>query len=103
MPSNRKNKIIDAIKTVYDPEIPINIYEMGLIYNIEDNDGDIKILMSLTAPNCPEAERLPFMVKKAIKEYVEDAKSVEVEITFEPAWTPDRMSEEAKIAMEMLY
>ncbi|MDD4142472.1 MAG: DUF59 domain-containing protein [Bacteroidales bacterium] len=103
MLSERKDKLIEAVSTVYDPEIPVNIYELGLIYDItEDDDGNVKILMSLTAPNCPEAERLPEMVKNAVMS-VEGVNTVNVEITFEPPWTPEKMSSGAKIALDMLY
>ncbi|MDR2084642.1 MAG: iron-sulfur cluster assembly protein [Bacteroidales bacterium] len=102
MPSERKNNIIEALKKVYDPEIPVNVYDLGLIYDIIDNDGDVKIVMTLTAPNCPVAEILPLNVKDAAMA-VDGVKNVDIEITFEPAWSPEKMSDAAKIALDMLY
>jgi FeS assembly SUF system protein len=102
MPSQLKNKITDAIKTIFDPEIPINIYELGLIYDITEKDGDVKILMTLTAPNRPEAEHLPQAVKEAVSE-IDGVKNVIIELTFEPAWSEDKMSDAAKVALDMLY
>ena len=97
-----RNSIIDAIKNVYDPEIPANIYDMGMIYEINiSEDNSVKILMTVTAPNCPVVESLPVEVKEAA-EKVEGVKSVWVELTFDPPWTPDRMSEEAKLDLGML-
>ena len=100
--NNNNDNIINAIKTVYDTEIPVNIYEMGLIYKIDNNDGQVTVTMTLTAPNCPEAERLPNMVRNAILSNVEGVKDVEIIVTFEPPWTPKMMSEEAQIALEMI-
>ena len=101
--SDKENEIVEALKKVYDPEIPVNIYDMGLIYDVTENDGDVKVLMSLTAPNCPEAERMPEIVKNTLAMNIPDLKSVNVEVTFEPAWQPSMMSDEAKIAMDMLF
>lgn len=101
--SDKENEIVEALKKVYDPEIPVNIYDMGLIYDVTENDGDVKVLMSLTAPNCPEAERMPELVKNTLVMNIPDLKSVNVEVTFEPAWQPSMMSDEAKIAMDMLF
>ena len=95
-------KIVDVIKTIYDPEIPVDIYELGLIYDVFVNENnDIKILMTLTSPNCPVAETLPVEVEEKVKtlEEVNDAK---VEITFDPTWTQDLMSEEAKLELGFL-
>lgn len=101
--SDKENEIVEALKKVYDPEIPVNIYDMGLIYDVTENDGDVKVLMSLTAPNCPEAERMPEIVKNTLVMNIPDLKSVNVEVTFEPAWQSSMMSDEAKIAMDMLF
>ena len=101
--SDKENEIVEALKKVYDPEIPVNIYDMGLIYDVTENDGDVKVLMSLTAPNCPEAERMPEIVKNTLVMNIPDLKSVNMEVTFEPAWQPSMMSDEAKIAMDMLF
>ena len=95
-------KIIAVIKTIYDPEIPVDIYELGLIYDVMVNENfDVKILMTLTTPNCPVAETLPVDVEDKVKT-VKGIKNVEVEITFDPPWTQDLMSEEAKLELGIL-
>jgi len=91
-----KDLVTMALKTVYDPEIPVNIFELGLIYNILINEGHVKVEMTLTAPNCPEAQTLPLMVKERV-EQLQGVNSAEVEIVWEPRWNPDMMSEEAKL------
>lgn len=97
-----RNRIIEAIKTVYDPEIPANIWDMGMIYEINiSEDNSVKILMTVTAPNCPVADSLPVEVRETV-EIIDDVKSVWVELTFDPPWTPDLMSEEAKFDLGML-
>lgn len=94
--------IIEAIKTVFDPEIPINVYDLGLIYNInQQNNGDVHIDMTLTAPGCPVAGILPQQVADAAAS-VKGVGKVETTVVWEPAWTIDRLSEEAKIMMEMM-
>ncbi len=94
--------IIEKIKTIYDPEIPVDIYELGLIYDVMiSEDNDVKILMTLTSPNCPVAETLPMEVEEKVKT-IEDVKDAEVEITFDPAWSQDMMSEEAKLELGFL-
>ena len=91
--------IIGALKTVYDPEIPADIYELGLIYRIDiEDDRSVKIDMTLTAPGCPVAGEMPGWVENAVGA-VEGVSGVEVKMTFDPPWTPDRMSEEAQIAI----
>lgn len=91
--------IISALKTVYDPEIPADIYELGLIYKIDiEDDRAVKIAMTLTAPGCPVAGEMPGWVENAVGA-VEGVSGVEVEMTFDPPWTPDRMSEEAQVAI----
>ena len=91
--------IISALKTVYDPEIPADIYELGLIYKIDiEDDRSVKIAMTLTAPGCPVAGEMPGWVENAVSA-VEGVSGVEVEMTFDPPWTPDRMSEEAQVAI----
>lgn len=95
-------KIVRVIKTIYDPEIPVDIYELGLIYDVFVNeDYDVKILMTLTTPNCPVAESLPLEVEEKIKS-IDEVKSAEVEMTFDPPWSQDLMSEEAKLELGML-
>lgn len=94
--------IILALKTIYDPEIPVDIYELGLIYDVLINeDGEVKVVMTLTTPNCPVAETLPQEVKEKTAE-VEGITNVEIELTFEPAWNKEMMSEEAKFELGML-
>ena len=95
-------KIIRVLKTIYDPEIPVDIYELGLIYDVFTNeDRDVKILMTLTSPNCPVAETLPVEVEEKVKS-IDEVKDVEVEITFDPPWTQDLISEEAKLELGLL-
>jgi len=96
------DKIVSVIKTIYDPEIPVDIYELGLIYDVFVNeDNDAKILMTLTSPNCPVAESLPREVEDKVMSLKEINKA-EVEITFDPTWTQEMMSEEAKLELGML-
>jgi len=91
--------IVAALKTVYDPEIPADIYELGLIYRVDiEDDRRVKVEMTLTAPGCPVAGEMPGWVENAVRT-VEGVMDVEVEMTFDPPWTPDRMSEEAQIAV----
>jgi FeS assembly SUF system protein len=91
--------IISALKTVYDPEIPADIFELGLIYKIDiEDDRTVKIVMTLTAPGCPVAGEMPGWVENAVGS-VEGVSGVEVEMSFDPPWTPDRMSEEAQVAV----
>ncbi|MDZ7874830.1 MULTISPECIES: SUF system Fe-S cluster assembly protein [Rhizobiaceae] len=91
--------IIAALKTVYDPEIPSDIFELGLIYKIDiEDDRTVKIVMTLTAPGCPVAGEMPGWVENAVGS-VEGVSGVEVEMSFDPPWTPDRMSEEAQVAV----
>ncbi|MDF2551847.1 MAG: hypothetical protein K0R36_2992 [Chryseobacterium sp.] len=95
-------EIIRVLKTVYDPEIPVDIYELGLIYDVQiSEEADVKIIMTLTSPNCPVAESLPQEVKDKVKE-VENVNEVDLELTFEPTWNKDMMSEEAKFELGML-
>ena len=97
-----EERIVTMLKTVYDPEIPVDIYNLGLIYSIDlDDDGNLKIDMTLTAPNCPAAD---FLVEDArIKlESIEGVKSVDIRIVFEPEWSKDMMTEEAKLDLGFL-
>ena len=95
-------KIVGVLKTIFDPEIPVDIYELGLIYDVFINeDNDVKILMTLTSPNCPVAETLPVEVEEKVKS-LDEIKDVQVEITFDPPWTQDLISEEAKLELGML-
>ena len=93
------DKIIRAIKTVYDPEIPVDVYELGLIYGIDIRDNkDVNVLMTLTSPSCPAAESIPSDVKNRI-EMIKEINDVDVEVTFDPPYTSDLMSEEAKLEL----
>ncbi|GGD14788.1 SUF system Fe-S cluster assembly protein [Pyruvatibacter mobilis] len=93
--------LIGAIKTVYDPEIPVDIYELGLIYKIDvSDDRDIDIDMTLTAPGCPVAGEMPQWVSDAVSS-VDGVGDVKVNLVFDPPWTPERMSDEAKVALNM--
>lgn len=95
-------KIVAVLKTIYDPEIPVDIYELGLIYDVFVNENnEVKILMTLTTPNCPVAETLPMEVEEKVKS-LDAVKEAEVEITFDPPWTQELMSEEAKLELGML-
>lgn len=95
-------KIVKVLKTIFDPEIPVDIYELGLIYDVLVNeDNEVRILMTLTSPNCPVAETLPVEVEEKVKS-IDEIKDVEVEITFDPPWTQDLMSEEAKLELGLL-
>ena len=99
---NLGEKIVRILKTVYDPEIPVDIYELGLIYDVFVNEADeVKVLMTLTTPNCPVAETLPQEVEEKVKS-LDEVKDAEVEITFDPPWTQDLMSEEAKLELGLL-
>jgi FeS assembly SUF system protein len=94
-------KLVVALKSVYDPEIPVDIYELGLIYKVDVADNkDVTVDMTLTAPGCPVAGEMPNMVKTALAG-VEGIGEVTVNITFDPPWTPERMSEEAKLELNM--
>jgi FeS assembly SUF system protein len=96
------DKIVEVLKSIYDPEIPVDIYELGLIYDVFVNENDeVKILMTLTSPNCPVAETLPVEVEEKVKT-LEEVKDAQVEITFDPMWTQDMMSEEAKLELGFL-
>ena len=96
-----KNKVISEIKKIYDPEIPVNIYELGLIYKIEiKNESNVSIEMTLTTPNCPVAESLPKSVKDNIKK-VEGVNEVELKLVWDPPWSKDKMSESAKLELNL--
>jgi FeS assembly SUF system protein len=94
-----KDRIIDAIKTIYDPEIPVNIWEVGLVYEVNvDDDGNARIVMTLTSPMCPVAESLPPEVEEKTAA-VEGVASSKVEVVWDPPWTPDMMSEAARLEL----
>ena len=94
--------MVEKICQIYDPEIPVNIYELGLIYDVQVSDEcDVEIEMTLTSPNCPVAETLPVEVEEKVK-VVEEVRNVNVNITFDPPWDKDMMSEEAKLELGMM-
>jgi FeS assembly SUF system protein len=96
-----QERVVEVIRTCYDPEIPVNIYDLGLIYSIEVNPpGTVVVLMTLTAPMCPAAEMLPMEVEAKVKA-VPGVSAVKVEVVWEPPWTPDKMSEAAKLQLGM--
>ncbi len=99
--SDIKNKVIEVIKKIYDPEIPVNIYELGLIYKIDvDEKNKVNVDMTLTSPNCPVAESLPNEVKENIKK-VEGVSDVNLNLVWEPPWDKDKMSEAAKLELNL--
>ena len=99
--SDIKNKVIEEIKKIYDPEIPVNIYELGLIYKIDvDEKNNVRIDMTLTSPNCPVAESLPKEVKENIMK-VEGVSEVSLNLVWEPPWNKDKMSEAAKLELNL--
>ena len=100
-PLINKSEIIERLKTIHDPELPVNIYDLGLIYDIRlINKNDLKIKMSLTAPGCPVAGEMPGQVANALAK-IPNVGLIEVELVWEPAWTKDRMSEDAKLALDI--
>jgi FeS assembly SUF system protein len=99
--SDIRNKVIEAVKKIYDPEIPVNIYELGLIYKIDvDEKNNVNVDMTLTSPNCPVAESLPNEVKENIKK-VEGVSDVNLNLVWEPPWDKNKMSEAAKLELNL--
>jgi FeS assembly SUF system protein len=96
-----REAVIEEIQSVYDPEIPVNIFELGLVYEVKVEDAKVYVLMTLTSPNCPVAESLPMEVKQKI-EALHGVSEAEVEITFDPPWDEDMMSEEARLELGLL-
>ena len=96
-----REQVIAEIRKIYDPEIPVNIYELGLIYDVKVKDAKVKIIMTLTTPNCPVADSLPKEVEDKVKS-LDEVNDAKVELTFEPPWTRDLMSEEAKLELGFL-
>ena len=94
-----RDAIVNCLKNIYDPEIPVNIYDLGLIYNIDiDDDFNAKILMTMTAPDCPEAEYM-FMDVRQMVSYIQGIKNVDVELTFDPPWTMDMIPDDIKVEL----
>ena len=99
---DREARIIEALRTIYDPEIPVDIYELGLVYNLQvDPAGNVVVQMTLTAPSCPEAASIPSRVEAAVRA-VPGVSDVRVELVWEPPWSPARMSEAAKLQLGFL-
>ena len=99
---SKEEEIVNVIKTIYDPEIPVNIYDLGLIYEINvNNEGKAVVVMTLTSPNCPVAESMPEEVFEKVSE-VEGITHVDVNLTFDPPWTKDMLSEEAMLELGLL-
>ena len=98
--SATKEKIINEIKKIYDPEIPVNIYELGLIYDIKIKDKDVQVKMTLTTPNCPVAESLPKEVKDSIME-LKEVNKVDLDLVWDPPWDKSMMSEAAKLELNL--
>lgn len=97
-----ERRVIDALKTIYDPEIPVDIYNLGLIYQIEVEEGSkVRVLMTLTSPNCPVAESLPEEVMQRLKD-IEGVTDVEVNLTFDPPWGKENLTEEARLELGLL-
>jgi FeS assembly SUF system protein len=97
-----REEVVKTLKTCYDPEIPVNIYDLGLVYEVEiDVDGKVKVVMTLTSPMCPVAESLPHEVQYRIEE-IEQVTGVIVEVVWDPPWRPGMMSEEAKLQLNMM-
>ncbi|PID94349.1 MAG: FeS assembly SUF system protein [Bacteroidetes bacterium] len=97
-----EKEVIKNLKVIYDPEIPVNIYDLGLIYSIDiDDQGAVRIVMTLTSPNCPVAESLPQEVYEMLTP-IEGVTKVDIQLTFEPAWDPENLSDEVKLALGML-
>ena len=97
---NKKELIIEEIRKIYDPELPVNIYELGLIYDVKVNEAKAKIIMTLTTPNCPVAESLPKEVKEGAMQ-VEGIEDVDLELVWDPPWNKDMMSEAAKLELNL--
>ena len=99
---NLGDKIVDVLKTIFDPEIPVDIYELGLIYDVFVNeDNEVKILMTLTTPNCPEAQTIPEKVADVVS-LLKGVNEVKVEITWDPPWTQDNMTDAAKLELGLM-
>ena len=100
--SKRTDEVIESIRQVYDPEIPVNVYDLGLIYRVEEvREGEFKVDMTLTSPNCPVAESLPVWVRDATL-MVEGVRKAAVEVVWDPPWDPEKMSEAAKLELGMI-
>ena len=98
----QEEQVIDALKTVFDPEIPVNVYDLGLIYQIAiDRDGEVDITMTLTNPNCPVADEMPERIQEAV-EQVDKVRKVRIDLVFDPPWSTDNMSDAARLELGLL-
>ncbi len=99
-----RNKIIEALKESYDPEIPVNVYDLGLVYGVDvDDEGNVEIRMTLTAVGCPMAGLIVYRIEEEVRGKVPEAKSVRVRLVWEPAWSPERITPEGREALKKLY
>jgi FeS assembly SUF system protein len=101
MTQELEDKLVAELKTIYDPEIPVNIYDLGLIYNLKEKDGVLEVEMTLTAPGCPVADSIMAEVKQKM-ELVDEIKEAQIDLVFDPPWTMEMMTEEAKLELGML-
>ncbi len=102
-PEEVKKKVIEALRNVYDPEIPVNIYDLGLVYDLKIDDGKIKVRLGLTAPGCPIAGQIAFMAEEAIRQAVPEAEDVEIELDLETPWDPRRVTPEGRKQLKELF
>ncbi|BEP17633.1 metal-sulfur cluster assembly factor [Pyrofollis japonicus] len=102
-PEEVKKKVIEALRNVYDPEIPVNIYDLGLVYDIKIEDGKIKVRLGLTAPGCPVSGQIAFMAEEAIRQAVPEAEDVEIELDLETPWDPRRVTPEGRQQLKELF
>lgn len=96
-----QDKVIAVLRNIFDPEIPVNIYDLGLIYRLDIQDQDVAVDMTLTTPNCPVADAMPAQVERALKQ-IDDIGKVSVRLTWDPPWTPDKLSDEIKLTLGLL-
>ena len=98
-----ESTVVEVLRTVYDPEIPVNIYDLGLIYDVEcGTDGVVEIKMTLTSPGCPVAQSFPGMVEERVRTEVEGATAAQVELVWEPPWSPERLTDEVRLELGLL-
>ena len=98
-----RERVVEALKKVYDPEIPVNVYDLGLVYGIEVEDKKVKIRMTLTAPGCPLAAYLPSLIEETVKREVPEVEDVKVEMVWDPPWTPLRITEAGRRRLEEIF
>lgn len=98
-----RDRVVKALKKVYDPEIPVNIYDLGLVYGIDVHDSKVKIRMTLTAPGCPMAAYLPAIVEEVVKQEVPEMEEIEVEVVWDPPWTPRRVTGEGRRRLREIF